>query len=102
VIVCMVWLLESWDLNSTHIHGTHVPVEEPSTASEADIRRRHIKVGGRPRSTCSLVMKAATSLTRGKRAAEGPACRLHRARRRLRFAGRGESTPRRESDRTQA
>jgi hypothetical protein len=23
-------------LNSTHIHGTHVPVEEPSTASEAD------------------------------------------------------------------
>ena len=24
-------------LNSTHIHGTHVPVEEPSTASEGDI-----------------------------------------------------------------
>jgi hypothetical protein len=24
-------------LNSTHIHGTHVPVEEPSTASIADI-----------------------------------------------------------------
>jgi hypothetical protein len=23
--------------NSPHIHGTHVPVEEPSTASEADI-----------------------------------------------------------------
>jgi putative SOS response-associated peptidase YedK len=23
-------------LNSTHIHGTHVPVEEPSTASEAN------------------------------------------------------------------
>jgi hypothetical protein len=23
----------------THIHGTHVPVEEPSTASKADIRR---------------------------------------------------------------
>jgi hypothetical protein len=23
----------------THIHGTHVPVEEPSTASEADIAR---------------------------------------------------------------
>src|SRR5450759_5264348 len=25
-------------LNSPHIHGTHVPVEEPSTASLADIR----------------------------------------------------------------
>jgi hypothetical protein len=25
-------------LNSTHIHGTHVPVEEPSTASIADNR----------------------------------------------------------------
>src|ERR1035441_2217907 len=25
-------------LNSPHIHGTHVPVEEPSTASKADIR----------------------------------------------------------------
>jgi hypothetical protein len=25
--------------NSTHIHGTHVPVEEPSTASEADLTR---------------------------------------------------------------
>jgi hypothetical protein len=24
-------------LNSTHIHGIHVPVEEPSTASQADI-----------------------------------------------------------------
>jgi hypothetical protein len=23
--------------NSPHFHGTHVPVEEPSTASEADI-----------------------------------------------------------------
>jgi hypothetical protein len=23
--------------NSAHIHGTHVPVEEPSTASKADI-----------------------------------------------------------------
>jgi hypothetical protein len=24
-------------LNSTHIHGTHVPVEEPSTASKPEI-----------------------------------------------------------------
>src|SRR5215471_4742382 len=28
---------KSWGLNSTHLHGTHVPVEEPSTASIADI-----------------------------------------------------------------
>jgi hypothetical protein len=28
---------ESWGLNSTQIHGTHVPVEEPSTASKAAI-----------------------------------------------------------------
>jgi hypothetical protein len=28
---------ESWGLNSTHIFGTDVPVEEPSTASRADI-----------------------------------------------------------------
>jgi len=28
---------ESWGLNSTHIFGTDVPVEEPSTASEADM-----------------------------------------------------------------
>src|SRR5262245_49856172 len=26
---------KSWGLNSTHLHGTHVPVEEPSTASIA-------------------------------------------------------------------
>jgi hypothetical protein len=25
-----------WGLNSTHCFGTYVPVEEPSTASEAD------------------------------------------------------------------
>src|SRR5215831_18912172 len=28
---------KSWGLNSTHLHGTHVPVEEPSTASIADM-----------------------------------------------------------------
>jgi hypothetical protein len=26
-------------LNSTHIHGAHAPVEEPSTASQADAPR---------------------------------------------------------------
>jgi hypothetical protein len=25
--------------NSTHIHGTHVPVEEPSTASTTEVDR---------------------------------------------------------------
>jgi hypothetical protein len=33
----MIGSSESWGLNSTHFHGTHVPVEEPSTASEADM-----------------------------------------------------------------
>jgi len=34
-----VWLLRTVGaLNSTHIHGTSVPVEEPSTASKADKR----------------------------------------------------------------
>jgi hypothetical protein len=28
-------------LNSTHIHGTHVPVEEPSTASLPDFRQQN-------------------------------------------------------------
>src|ERR1017187_5072869 len=36
VIVCMLGFSKLWGLNSTHIHGTHVPVEEPSTASLAD------------------------------------------------------------------
>jgi hypothetical protein len=31
-------------LNSTHFHGTHVPVEEPSTASIADIHSQIIDV----------------------------------------------------------
>ena len=37
VTVCMIGSSESWGLNSPHIHGTHVPVGEPSTASEADL-----------------------------------------------------------------
>jgi hypothetical protein len=37
VIACMLGSSESWVLISTHIHGTHVPVEEPSTASLADV-----------------------------------------------------------------
>jgi hypothetical protein len=31
-------------LNSTHFHGTHVPVEEPSTASKADGQTRTSRV----------------------------------------------------------
>jgi len=37
VIVCMVRSSESWEPNSAHIHGTDVPVEEPSTS----INNRH-------------------------------------------------------------
>jgi hypothetical protein len=33
----MIGSSESWVLNRTHIFGTHVPVEEPSTASIADM-----------------------------------------------------------------
>jgi hypothetical protein len=33
----MIGSSESWGLNSAHFHGTHVPVEEPSTASKADM-----------------------------------------------------------------
>src|SRR5436189_2863796 len=39
VIVCMDAPLNRGSLNSAHIHGTHVPVEEPSTASIGDIAR---------------------------------------------------------------
>src|SRR5215813_889338 len=34
---CMFGSSKSWGLNSTHLHGTHVPVQEPSTASIADM-----------------------------------------------------------------
>jgi hypothetical protein len=37
VIACMFGSSESWGFSSAHIHGTHVPVEEPSTATIADI-----------------------------------------------------------------
>ena len=37
VTVCMFGSSESWGLIGTHINGTHVPVEEPSTVSRADI-----------------------------------------------------------------
>ena len=33
VTICITGSSESGGLNSTHIHGTRVPVEEPSTAS---------------------------------------------------------------------
>jgi hypothetical protein len=31
---------ESWSLNGAHIHGTDVPVKEPSTASKAEVEPR--------------------------------------------------------------
>jgi len=34
----MIGSSESWVLNRTHIFGTQVPVEEPSTAPLADMR----------------------------------------------------------------
>ena len=48
MIVCMTWLLRIMAVfTSTHIHGTNVPVEEPSTASKADIwlRRNNGRYG---------------------------------------------------------
>jgi hypothetical protein len=39
----MIGSSESWGLNSAHFHGTHVPVEEPSTASKADIRGKVLR-----------------------------------------------------------
>jgi hypothetical protein len=32
----MIGSSESWSVNRTHISGTHVPAEEPSTASRAE------------------------------------------------------------------
>src|SRR4051812_21219288 len=40
VIVCMDAPPNRGSLNSAHIHGTHVPVEEPSTASEPAVSNR--------------------------------------------------------------
>jgi hypothetical protein len=30
---------ESWDFNSTHVYGTHVPVEEPSSIKSGRMHR---------------------------------------------------------------
>src|SRR5882672_2500261 len=40
------WLapLNRGSLNSAHIHGTDVPVEEPSTASQTDLRLAEVDV----------------------------------------------------------
>jgi hypothetical protein len=42
------WLapLNRGSLNSAHIHGTDVPVEEPSTASTPDVKFPHTLGGG--------------------------------------------------------
>ena len=49
--------------NSTHIHGTHVPVEEPSTASIGDIPRYSITSLARASMVCGTVsIKDARSL----------------------------------------
>src|SRR6516225_4797357 len=41
VIACSLAPPIRGSFNSTHVYGTHVPVEEPSTASEADIAGPH-------------------------------------------------------------
>jgi hypothetical protein len=43
--VCILAPPNCGGLNSAHIRGTHVPVEEPSTASEADISRGSLVAG---------------------------------------------------------
>ena len=70
-------------LNSTHIHGTHVPVEEPSTASIADmhpsltmLREKLIKIGAKVvRHGCYVIFQMAEvavprELFRGNSAAD--------------------------------
>jgi hypothetical protein len=37
---------ESWSLNSPHIHGTDVPVEEPSTASTTEVPASSVHLVG--------------------------------------------------------
>ena len=61
LIACMIGSSESWGLNSAHIHGTHVPVEEPSTASIADVqqRGRHVRFG--PIADIAIIRTCVTS-----------------------------------------
>ena len=47
---CMIGSSKSWGLNSTHFHGTHVPVEEPSTASLINSRLAVANKPGSPNS----------------------------------------------------
>jgi hypothetical protein len=44
VMASMIWLLRIVGLNSTHIRGTHVPVEEPSTASTGDVQFHRLMI----------------------------------------------------------
>src|SRR5258705_8545974 len=45
------WLapLNRGSLNSAHIHGTHVPVEEPSTASTTEVAFSRVAKKSRPK-----------------------------------------------------
>jgi len=47
-------------LNSAHIHGTDVPVEEPSTASNWEVRARNREVGFTPNSGRGLTLRKLT------------------------------------------
>src|SRR5262249_55653662 len=74
---------KSWGLNSTHLHGTHVPVEEPSTASKADMcgAQAHVCFGPkadiepfRPQALiCSLTVEDVVSR---QRAANALKCKI--------------------------
>jgi hypothetical protein len=48
-MICMLGSSESWGLNSTHFRGAHAPVEDPSTASRADIDLDEGRSGHVPR-----------------------------------------------------
>ena len=49
-------------LNSAHIHGTHVPVVEPSTASEAVVVTSLFELAGRTFTKCRIAVQYCRSL----------------------------------------
>src|SRR5262245_30758760 len=58
-------------LNSTHIHGAHAPVEEPSTASDSDVERRS-RLALSARSMIATASAACTSLRRVRQLYNAP------------------------------
>ena len=58
-------LLKRGSLNSAHNHGTHVPVEEPSTASKADFDTRLEHLRSTPNNGLSGVRSAVRRVPSG-------------------------------------